>query len=62
MAEDATTPVAVDATKAVDEPTRSVDAANPAKAAGEKPSDSGDVPADAPVEGKSSYSESCYRC
>ncbi|KAL5395017.1 hypothetical protein PMIN04_005274 [Paraphaeosphaeria minitans] len=50
MAEEAATPVAVDATKAVDKPTRSVDAAEPATAAEEKPSDSGDVPADAPVE------------
>ena len=51
MAEEVATPVAVDATKAVDEPTRSVEAAEPATAAEEKPSDSGDVPGDAPVEG-----------
>ncbi|KAL5376348.1 hypothetical protein DPSP01_010574 [Paraphaeosphaeria sporulosa] len=49
MAEEAATPVTVDATKAVDEPTRPVDAAEPATTAEEKPSDSGDVPADAPV-------------
>jgi hypothetical protein len=53
MAEEAATPVAVDATKAADEPTRSIDAAEPAKAAEEKPSVGGDVSADAPVEGSS---------
>lgn len=50
MAEEAAAPVAVDATKAVDEPTRPVDTAEPAKAAEGKPSDGGDVPADAPAE------------
>ena len=51
MAEEATTPVVADATKTSDESTRPVDAAEPASAAEDKPSDSGDVPADAPAEG-----------
>lgn len=51
MAEEATAPVVADATKTVDESTRPVDAADSAKAAEDKPSDSGDVPADAPAEG-----------
>ncbi|KAL1603586.1 hypothetical protein SLS60_005174 [Paraconiothyrium brasiliense] len=50
MAEEAATPVAVDATKVVDEPTRSADAAEPGQGTEEKPSERGDVPADAPVE------------
>ena len=47
MAEEATTPVVSDATKAVDQSTRLVDAAG----AEDKASGSGDVPADAPAEG-----------
>ncbi|KAF1975772.1 hypothetical protein BU23DRAFT_67437 [Bimuria novae-zelandiae CBS 107.79] len=53
MAEEATTPIAADAPKTADGPTRPIDAAESAAVAEEKPSDGGDIAGDAPVEGSS---------